>query len=49
LLACVANLPESVRALDRASMQALTDLYSTFAERSPGCTETTPPEVRHED
>ena len=49
LLACVANLPESVRALDRASMQALTDLYSTFAERSPGCTDTTPPEVRHED
>lgn len=49
LLACVANLPESVRALDRASMQALTDLYSTFAERSAGCTETAPTEVRHED
>jgi hypothetical protein len=49
LLACVANLPESVRALDRAAMQALTDLYSTFAERSAGCTETAPTEVRLED
>ncbi|WP_223454930.1 MULTISPECIES: oxygen-regulated invasion protein OrgB [unclassified Pseudomonas] len=49
LLACVANLPESVRALDRASMQALTDLYSTFAERSAGSTQTAPTEVRHED
>ncbi|MFS2197663.1 oxygen-regulated invasion protein OrgB [Pseudomonas sp. Pseusp3] len=49
LLACVANLPESVRALDRVSMQALTDLYSTFAERSAGCNQTAPTEVRHED
>lgn len=30
LLACVANLPASVRSLDQASMQALTDLCSTF-------------------
>ena len=49
LLACVANLSESVRVLDRVSMQALTDLYSTFAERSAGCTETAPTEVPHED
>ncbi|WP_085723127.1 oxygen-regulated invasion protein OrgB [Pseudomonas sp. R37(2017)] len=49
LLACVANLPESVRALDRASMQALTELYSSFAERSADCTETAPTEDCHED
>ncbi|OXR29691.1 oxygen-regulated invasion protein OrgB [Pseudomonas umsongensis] len=49
LLARVANLPESVRTLDRASMQALTDLYSTFAERSADATQTAPTEVPHED
>jgi hypothetical protein len=31
LLVCVANLPASVRSLDQASMQALTDLCSTFS------------------
>ncbi|WP_160105124.1 oxygen-regulated invasion protein OrgB [Pseudomonas izuensis] len=46
LLACVANLPESVRSLDQTSMQALTDLCSTFVERSGGATQI---EVRHED
>ena len=49
LLACVASLPESVRALDRASMQALTELYSSIAERSAGCTDTASTEDRHED
>ncbi|MGJ7515655.1 oxygen-regulated invasion protein OrgB [Pseudomonas baetica] len=42
LLACVANLPESVRTLDQQSIQALTDLCSTY-------TQTTPTEVRHEN
>lgn len=34
LLACVEKLPASVRSLDQASMQALTDLCSTFAKHS---------------
>ena len=49
LLACVANLPESVRSLDQASLQALTDLCSTFARRFAGSTQIAPTEVRHED
>lgn len=49
LLARVANLPESVRTLDRAAMEALTDLYSTFAKRSADATQTAPTEVPHED
>lgn len=49
LLACVANLPKSVRSLDQASMQALTDLCSTFTGRSAGSTHTAPTEVYHED
>jgi hypothetical protein len=49
LLACVANLPPSVRSLDQASMQALTDLCSTFGVRSAGVTQTAPTEVRHEN
>jgi hypothetical protein len=45
LLACVANLPASVRSLDQASMKALTDLCSTFS----GSIQIAPTEVRHED
>jgi hypothetical protein len=49
LLACLENLPKSVRSLDQASLQALTDLCSTFTERSAGLTQTAPTEVRHEN
>lgn len=49
LLACVSHLPTSVRTLDQKSLQALTDLCSTFAERSAGSTHTALTEVRHED
>ncbi|HEF4758027.1 TPA: oxygen-regulated invasion protein OrgB [Pseudomonas putida] len=42
LLACVANLPASVRSLDQKSMQALMDLCSTF-------TQATQTEVRFEN
>lgn len=45
LLASIADLPESVRTLDQASLQALTELCSSFAVT----TQTTPGEVRHED
>lgn len=49
LLACVANLPASVRSLDQASMQSLTDLCSSFAGRSADFPSNDPTEVRHED
>jgi len=46
LLASIAALPESVRALDQASLQTLADLCSSFVERPTDCTAT---EVHHED
>jgi hypothetical protein len=49
LLACVANLPESVRCLDQTSMQALTQLCSSFTERIAGSAQIAPTEVRLED
>jgi hypothetical protein len=49
LLACIAKLPESVRSLDHTSMQALTDLCSTFAGRSAGSTQRVPGEACDED
>jgi hypothetical protein len=49
LLACVANLPASVRLLDQASMQVLVDLCSTFTEPSAVATETASTEMRHEN
>ncbi|AWY43605.1 oxygen-regulated invasion protein OrgB [Pseudomonas putida] len=49
LLACVANLPASVRSLEQKSMQALTDLCSTFVERSAGSNHAELTGVRHED
>ncbi|BCX66982.1 oxygen-regulated invasion protein OrgB [Pseudomonas izuensis] len=49
LLACIANLPESVRSLDQRSMQALTELCSTFAERPARCAHTAPTEALHEN
>ncbi|VVN76371.1 Oxygen-regulated invasion protein OrgB [Pseudomonas fluorescens] len=49
LLACVENLPESVRALDQSAIQALTALCSSFTERNAGFTPAARPEVSHED
>lgn len=49
LLASLANLPESVRALDQASVQALTQLCSSFAERCGDFHRTVPNEIRHEN
>ncbi|RKS28780.1 ATP synthase alpha/beta subunit-like protein [Pseudomonas sp. WPR_5_2] len=49
LLACIANLPESVRSLDQRSMQALTELCSTFAEHPARCAHTAPTEALHEN
>lgn len=49
LLACVANLPASVRSLDQASMHTLTDLCSTFGGRSAVVTQTASTKVRHEN
>lgn len=48
LLACVAKLPESVRALDQASMQALTALCSSFAGRAGEVDRTVPSELHYE-
>ncbi|MDP9781086.1 oxygen-regulated invasion protein OrgB [Pseudomonas fluorescens] len=45
LLACIAELPESVRTLDQASLQALTELCSSFAVT----TQSAPGEAGHED
>jgi hypothetical protein len=49
LLACVENLPESVRALDQSAIQALTALCSSFTERNAGFTPAARPEASHED
>ncbi|HWT69637.1 MAG TPA: oxygen-regulated invasion protein OrgB [Pseudomonas sp.] len=49
LLACVANLPASVRSLDHASMQALTALCSSFAERACELPQTVSNELPHEN
>lgn len=49
LLASITNLPESVRSLDQISLQALTDVCTSFVERSDEPTPTAPAEVAHED
>ena len=49
LLACVANLPASVRCLDQTSMQALTELCSNFAGRTSLFGQTSAGEIPHED
>ncbi|SFA73125.1 hypothetical protein SAMN03159488_00233 [Pseudomonas sp. NFIX10] len=46
LLASIANLPEAVRSLDQAALQALTELCSSFVEHP---VDSTPTEVNHED
>ncbi|MNQ96265.1 Oxygen-regulated invasion protein OrgB [compost metagenome] len=49
LLACVANMPKSVRTLNQSAVQALTDLCSTFGVRVAGPIQTTPIKDRDED
>ena len=48
LLACVANLPESVRALDQSAVQAMTALCSTIGVRVAGSIQTNPIKSRDE-
>ncbi|MNT25498.1 Oxygen-regulated invasion protein OrgB [compost metagenome] len=49
LLACVANMPKSVRTLNQSAVQALMDLCSTFGVRVAGPIQTTPIKDRDED
>lgn len=49
LLAGLANLPTSMRALDQAAVQTLTKLCSTFGARAAGSIQTTPSKDRDED